>query len=148
MFHQKQFKNYCRCHAINNFLGYYAVLYTTFDNFCDEFDKKNGMPLLSKNNYIFYNNGGNNNIFGHILDKFNLNYKLETFYNEKNVDKILENIDEIKGFFIFNLSHTWTIKKHGNKYYLIDSLKRNIRVLSLVELKLHLMSNKGVIKIT
>ena len=58
MFHQKQFRNYCRCHAINNFLGYNAVSYQQFDKYCDEFDVKNNMPLISKNNCYFYNNGG------------------------------------------------------------------------------------------
>lgn len=148
MFHQKQHKNYCRCHAINNFLGYFAILYTTFDNLCDEFDKKNNMPLVSRKNQYFYNNGGNNNIFGYILNKLNFNYKLETFYNEKNVEKILNNIDEIKGFFIFNSSHTWTIRLVNNDYYLIDSLKYIIQKLDLNQLKSYLRSNKGVIKIT
>jgi hypothetical protein len=149
MFHQKQFRNYCRCHAINNFLGYEAIVYSNFDNSCDEFDKKNEMPLISKSNYYFYNNGGNNNIFGHIFKKLNFKCKLETIMNYKTNNSALEisniNIEKVKGFIIFNNHHTWCIRKHENKFFIIDSLSWMIKSLNNNEVKKYLMNQKGII---
>jgi len=147
MFHQKQFRNYCRCHAINNFLGYSAISYQEFDKACDEFDKKNEMPLISKSNYYFYNNGGNDNIFGYIFNKLNFECKLTTFLNYNNVSVELTkiNMKENKGFIIFNNHHTWCIRKYNNKYYLIDSLSWIIKPLNNIELEKYLMKQKGTI---
>ena len=146
MFHQKQFRNYCRCHAINNFLGYEAISYFNFDKECDNFDKKNNMPLISKNKYYFYNNGGNDNIFGFIFDKLNYKCKLETIINYTN-NLVDININKTKGFIIFNNHHTWCIKKVQEKFYLIDSLKWMVKSLNNYELKKYLMNQKGIIVI-
>lgn len=146
MFHQKQFKNYCRCHAINNFLGYEAISYINFDKACDEFDKNNKNPNISKNMFYFYNNGGNDNIFGFIFKKLNYNCKLETFLNYNNkLNKY--NFTTIKGFIIFNNHHTWCIRKFQNKYYLIDSLQIMVKPLNINELIKYLTTAKGIISI-
>ena len=147
MFHQKQFRNYCRCHAINNFLGYNAVSYQQFDKYCDEFDKKNNMPLISKNNCYFYNNGGNDDIFGYVLQKINYNCKLETYYMERNLINKLGNLDNYQGFFIFNTTHTWCIRKHNGKFHLIDSLRWMITPLNNDKLLQYLKSCQGIISI-
>jgi len=147
MFHQKQYKNYCRCHAINNFLGYDAISYQTFDNYCDEFDIKNNMPMISKKNQYFYNNGGNNNIFGYILEKLKYKCKLETYYMDKNILELI-NLDKINGFIIFNNHHTWCIKKVKEEFYLIDSLKWMITRLNNEKLSNYLKGCRGVISIT
>ena len=147
MFHQKQFKNYCRCHAINNFLGYEAISYQTFDTYCDEFDVKNKMPLISKKNQYFYNNGGNDNIFGYILEKLKYQCKLETFYMDINILKNI-NLSTVEGFFIFNNHHTWCIRKVKGKFYMIDSLKWMITRLNNEKLSNYLKGCSGVISIT
>ena len=115
IYHEKQIKNYCRLHAINNLLGYQKYSYTTFNKKCDELDNKNNFPIgFSKNTYTFYNNGGNDNIFGYLLNDYKLNFiKTNTIYIKNN----------ILGYIVFNNNHTWCIKNIENKLYLIDSLK-------------------------
>ena len=147
MFHQKQFRNYCRCHAINNFLGYKAIAYEQFDKYCNEFDKLNNMPLISKNNCYFYNNGGNNNIFGYVLEKVKYICKLETFYSDKNIISKIGHCDTIDGFIIFNNHHTWCIRKVNRKFHLIDSMKWMITPLNNEKLSQYLRGCKGIITI-
>lgn len=70
IYHEKQIGNYCRCHAINNLVGKQICSTQEFNRLCDEFDKKNGFTTpSSKLKYLFYNNGGTENIFGYILQK-------------------------------------------------------------------------------
>ena len=117
IYHQKQFKNYCRLHAINNLLGNQAFTFQEFENICDEFDKKNKFDNgFSKNTYSFYNNGGNNNIFGYLLTK---KYKIKMEPLDNNLD-INQNL---LGIICFNTQHTWCVKNIDNKLFLIDSLK-------------------------
>ena len=154
MFHQKQYKNYCRCHAINNLIGSNILSFTQFDKYCDEFDILNNMPLISKDGHYFYNNGGNNNIFGYIFNKLNYKIKLTTYFlvtNKTDVTRIelintmLKNVNIIKGFLIFNNNHTWCIRKVNDKFYLIDSLKWMVTILNNEKLSKYLISCKGII---
>lgn len=124
IYHQKQYKNFCRLHAINNLLGSCVFSFNEFNKYCDDFDKKNNFKIgFSKNSYAFYNNGENDNIFGYILEQKLLKsqkLKLE-FINKNNLNISYDFI----GFICFNNNHTWCIKIINNKLYLIDSLKAN-----------------------
>jgi hypothetical protein len=78
MYHEKQRGNYCRCHAINNLLGFQLVSLAEFDKLCDEFDNIHKFARgSSKNHHLFYNNGQTDNIFGYIMQKKGLYVKME-----------------------------------------------------------------------
>lgn len=137
--------NYCRCHAINNFLGYEAISFQEFNKHCDNFDTISGYPLMSKKEYYFYNNMNNDNIFSYILKKLGHNFKLTTLMNY-NMKKINYD-DNTKGFIIFNNHHTWCIRKINNMFYIIDSLSWMIRKLNTEQLNKYLINCKGIIMI-
>ena len=145
MFHQKQYKNYCRCHAINNFLGKQIISYEEFDNMCDKFDINSNMPLISKKEFYFYHNDNNDNIFSFIFKHLGYNFKLTTFINYKN--NSIKYDENIKGFIVFNNHHTWCIRKKENNYYIIDSLSWMIKKLNEKELNNYLSKMRGVISI-
>ncbi len=122
MFHQKQKGNYCRCHAINNLFGRELVTLGEFDNYCNEFDKKNGFIRgSSRNTHLFYNNGGVNNIFGYIIKKKGIKIKMLhfDFYRTK---KVKANNNAI-GYIIYNRSHTYCVKINNGEKWIIDSMK-------------------------
>lgn len=135
--------NYCRCHAINNFLGYDAISFQEFNKYCDNFDTISGFPLISKKEYYFYNNMNNDNIFSYILKKLGYNFKFNIIMNY-NMKKI--NYDNnTKGFIIFNNHHTWCIRKVNNMFYIIDSLSFMIKKLNTEQLNKYLLNCKGII---
>lgn len=123
IYHQKQYQNYCRLHAVNNLLGYQKFSFEEFNKKCDEFDKKNNFVIgFSRRTCAFYNNGNEDNIFGYLLgNQFTMEY-----FNNQNINK-----DKLIGFICFNNNHTWCIRYFNNSYYLIDSLKNNINLINL-----------------
>lgn len=133
MFHQKQKGNYCRCHAINNLFGHELVALGEFDNYCNEFDKKNGFARdSSRNAHLFYNNGGVNNIFGYIIKKKGIKIKMEhfDFYRTKKV-KVNNNVI---GYIIYNRSHTYCVKINNGEKWIIDSMKAHPKKIDSMKL--------------
>lgn len=133
LYHERQYKNYCRCHAINNLLGYKLIDTTEFDNLCDDFDRKNSFENgCSKKDFTFYNYGGNNNIFGYIFERKNIDVVMHHYNFYSNKKQIGNRTKKTIGYIIYNLSHTYCIKIDNlkNKMYLIDSLKSNINEIN------------------
>lgn len=130
MYHEKQYKNYCRCHALNNLFGRKIVSYPQFDKHCDNFDKKNGFSSgFSRSKFGFYNFGGTNNIFGYVLKNSGINIKMihYDYYKSKNINKVSS--DKTIGFIVYNRNHTYCMRynKNAKKGYIIDSLQSKIR---------------------
>lgn len=133
MYHEKQISNYCRCHAINNLFGKQLISLKEFDQYCDDFDRKNHFSVgCSKSHHMFNNYGGTNNIFGYVLERKNIKCTMKhyDFYsNQKNIQKH----DNLIGYIVYNTRHTWCIKFVKNIFYCIDSMKRNIIQLQNIE---------------
>ena len=88
LYHEKQFKNYCRCHAINNLCGNQIITVGEFDKYCDSFDiTHNHEKGISRRNYYFINNGNTDNIFGYILQKkgYNIGMRHYDYYKKKTI---------------------------------------------------------------
>ena len=122
MFHEKQKGSYCRCHAINNLFGQELLKIPDFNKYCDEYDKKNGfISGSSKNAHLFYNNGGDDNIFGYILKKKNISFKMihYDFYASKKIEYKNNSI----GYIIYNRSHTFCVRIINRENWIIDSMR-------------------------
>lgn len=131
IYHERQKGNYCRCHAINNLVGKQICSLNTFNKLCDEFDKKNDFEVpSSKLKYIFYNNGGTDNIFGYILKKNNYKIKMTHYDYYKSKVIQLKNDKKMLGFIVYNRCHTFCIRKIKDEYYLIDSMKSRIQKIN------------------
>ena len=133
MFHQKQKGNYCRCHAINNLFGKELLTLKEFDNYCNEYDKKNNFAIgSSRNGHLFYNNGGNDNIFGYVMKKKGISVKMEhfDFYSRK---KIKHFNNSTMGYIIYDRGHTKCIRIVNGERWLIDSMRTKPQKLSSME---------------
>ena len=62
IYHERQRGNYCRLHALNNFIGKNACNFSQFNKFCDEYDAINNVSKKTSRSQIFYNNGGNDKL--------------------------------------------------------------------------------------
>lgn len=129
MYHEIQFKNYCRCHALNNLVGKNLISFQEFDNYCNEFDKKNRfVDGFSKSKYGYYNYGNTRNIFGYSLEQ--KDYRIKMIHHKMNEIKNIKGVTSPKslGFLLFNSSHTYCMRyiHDKKKGYIIDSLQRKI----------------------
>jgi len=152
IYHEKQRGNYCRLHAINNIIGKQICSVQNFDKYCDEFDKNNKFEKNTTRRHIFYNNGGNDNIFGYVLNKtikdstsdHDIKYNMEhyDFYKKKTIKTLPNTI----GYLLYSQNHAFCIRKIDDQFYLIDSLRSKPTIV-----KPHIFCNKqklGVIHIT
>lgn len=122
MFHQKQKGNYCRCHAINNLFGKELLTLKEFDNYCNEYDKKNNFSIgSSRNGHLFYNNGGNDNIFGYVMKKKGISVKMVHYDYYKN-KKINGGESGNIGYIIYNRGHTYCVRIVNGEKWIIDSM--------------------------
>lgn len=125
MFHEKQMGNYCRYHTINNLFGKVLLTLKEFDKYCNEYDKKNDFVIgSSRNDHLFYNNGGNDNIFGYVIKKKGLSVKMVhyDYYKHKKI-----NSDESRniGYIIYNRGHTYCVRIINGEKWIIDSMRKN-----------------------
>ena len=122
IYHERQRGNYCRLHALNNFIGKHTCNFAQFNKYCDEYDTINKVSKKTSRSQIFYNNGGNDNIFGYILGKSGYSYKMHHYDFYRN--KTIKICSETSGFILYTKQHAFCIKKHtDNQFYLIDSMK-------------------------
>ena len=131
IYHEKQVGNYCRCHAINNLVGKQLCKLQEFNGLCDEFDKKNGFTIpSSKLKYLFYNNGGINNLFGYILTKkgYTIQMTHYDYYRPKAIK--LNTHMNLLGFIIYNRRHTFCIRKIGSDFFVIDSMRPTMQKIN------------------
>lgn len=139
IFHERQVGNYCRCHALNNLLGFTMCKLNTFLVYCDDFDVKHNFEKgSSKRHFIFYNYGNIDNIFGYVLQrqansilektKKNMNalqmihYDFYTQKKELNIQEYM-NKSNLFGFIVYTIRHTYAIRKIEKEFYLIDSMR-------------------------
>ena len=146
LYHEKQYKGYCRCHAINNLLGKKALTVQMFDTLCDEYDTSNNFTdKCSRNRCVFYNNGGTNNIFGFILHKlgYRIQMKHYDFYTNVNIAMPTNNT---VGYIIYNMRHTYCLHIDKNRnMYIIDSMQQKPRQIN--NLQCFRRKNLGVIEV-
>ena len=138
LYHEKQFRNYCRCHAIHNLFGKKMMTYTEFDNLCDMFDRTHNYTVgISRRNYYFINNGGTDNIFGYILDKKGIRVGMNhyDYYKTKKITLHPKSV----GVILYGHSHTYCARLINGKLYKIDSLQRRIQ-----QIPLSILQRKGV----
>ena len=131
MYHEKQIGNYCRCHAINNLMGKQICSRKEFDILCDEFDAMNGFTQSSsKLKYIFYNNGGIHNIFGHVLTKKGNVIRMEhhDYYSSKAI--CLQD-HSLQGIILYNRSHTYCLRPTKTGYVIIDSMRTTMQPITI-----------------
>jgi len=125
LYHERQVGSYCRLHAINNLMGRQICSTADFDALCSEFDKMNRVENnISRTGQVFYNNGGVDNIFGHVILKKSgihndsLIMKHKDFYRVE-APKVEETISVsgevfiLRGFIVYNAGHTWCIRGIG-----------------------------------
>lgn len=144
MYHERQYKSYCRCHALNNLLGKKCITPQEFDAYCDAYDNHNKfLKGSSRNNFVFYNNGGNDNIFGYVLEKKQYSVKMKHFDFHKT-KKLESPNDTTIGYIVFNTRHTYCVAYRDSKLYLIDSLRSRIQEVSKQYLT---AKNMGVIQV-
>lgn len=125
LYHERQVGAYCRLHAINNLMGRQICSTREFDTLCGEFDKLNRVENnISRTGQVFYNNGGVDNIFGHVILKKSgirvdsLIMKHKDFYRVEapKVEETISVSDEVfilRGFIVYNARHTWCIRGIG-----------------------------------
>lgn len=147
LYHERQHKNYCRCHALNNLFGRRLITIQEFDALCDEFDKLNSFVKgSSRNNFLFYNNGDTKNIFGFICKKKkqHIGMKHYDFYKNKHVESPTEHTI---GYIVFTHQHTYCvhIERSTKIKYVIDSMRPTTTVLHNMSL-LH-RKQLGVIEV-
>lgn len=126
LYHEKQYRNYCRCHALHNLIGKRLMTYTEFDNLCDTFDRTHNYDVgVSRRNYYFLNNGGIDNIFGFILREkgYQFNMKHYDYYRKKQIVIHPKSI----GLILYSHSHTYCARMVNGVLYKIDSLGRTIQ---------------------
>lgn len=130
LYHEKQFKNYCRCHAINNLCGNQIITVGEFDNYCDSFDISHKHEKgISRRNYYFINNGNTDNIFGYILHKkgYNIGMNHYDYYKKKTITLHKNSI----GMIVYSHSHTFCVRNIHGTLYKIDSLSKTIQKINL-----------------
>ncbi len=128
IYHERQRGNFCRLHALNNFIGKHMCNFAEFDRLCNAYDAINKVSKGTSKKHIFYNNGGNDNIFGYVLDKSGYSYKMHHYDFYRN--KTIKICSKTSGFILYTKQHTFCIKKHtDNKFYLIDSMKTKPRLV-------------------
>ena len=130
IYHEKQFRNYCRCHAINNLYGRQIVTVGEFDKYCDAFDISHKISKgVSRRNYYFINNGGIDNIFGYILgakgEKIGMHHY--DYFKKKDIHLHPKSI----GMIVYSQSHTFCVRMIDGVLYKIDSLSRSIQKVSV-----------------
>jgi hypothetical protein len=121
IYHERQRGGYCRLHALNNLIGEQVCDSAQFDKYCDEYDSINKFSKGTSKQQFFYNNGDNNNIFGYVLEKMGYSYTMHhyDFYRNKTIN-VCENTI---GYILYSKGHAFCIRKHDDKFYLIDSMK-------------------------
>jgi hypothetical protein len=133
IYHERQVGNYCRCHALNNLMGKKLLELSKFDEYCVKYDTKNKFCKNCSKSQMFYNYGGNNNIFGFCLEQCKQNIVMvhHDFYKIKNVNitKCISNKKFI-GFILYNNHHTWCGKNINGTIYIIDSMRNNIQKIN------------------
>lgn len=123
IYHEKQRGNYCRCHAINNLVGKQIVTTSEFDMLCDEYDTKHQYEKgVSRCRHYFINNGGTNNIFGHVFQK--KGYSVTMTHYDYYKQKSIQDSDVTYGCIVYNMSHTFCIRRINGVLYKIDSMQR------------------------
>lgn len=138
LYHERQFRNYCRCHAIHNLIGKKLISYTEFDALCNAFDKSHSYDVgTSRRNYYFINNGGTDNIFGYILQQQNIQVGMThyDYYKRKNITLHPTSI----GVILYTHSHTYCARYIHNKLYMIDSLRH-----AITEIPIRVLERKGI----
>ena len=116
---------------MNNLVGKKICEFNIFDQYCQEFDNKNNFAKNTSKGQIFYNNSGNDNILGYVLEKGGYNYSMHhyDFYRNKTIN-IHENTI---GFILYTTSHAFCIRRYEDKFYLIDSAKPQPIVMDPVQ---------------
>jgi hypothetical protein len=145
IYHEKQCGNYCRLHAINNLLGEQICSVQIFDKYCDEFDKNNKFEKNTTKKQIFYNNGGNDNIFGFVLNK-TIKEPTTMEHYDFHKRKTIKALPNTMGYLLYSKNHAFCIRKIDDQFYLIDSLRAKPTLIEP-----HTFCNKqqlGVIHIT
>ena len=126
LYHEKQYRNYCRCHALHNLIGKKILSsFSEFDTLCDSFDRENKYDVgVSRRNYFFINNGNTDNIFGYILGKKGYHVRMNhyDYYKRK---KIVPDPKSL-GFIVYTHSHTYCVRNINGVLYQIDSMRRAI----------------------
>lgn len=138
LYHEKQYRNYCRCHALHNLFGKKLVSYTDFDRLCDEFDRMHKYDVgTSRRNYYFINNGGTDNIFGHVLQSKQIAVGMNhyDYYRTKQIKLHPKSI----GLLLYSHSHTYCARLIDGKLYKIDSMQRRIQ-----EIPLNILQRRGI----
>ncbi len=140
IYHERQVRSYCRCHALNNLIGRKLITLPEFNKYCDEFDVINKFERgSSKNKCFFYNNGLIDNIFGYILSqkKFHITMEHYDFYKSK---RIKTHTSTTLGYIVYNTRHTYCIRYINNIPYLIDSMRSKPQKLP----NINVLNRKGV----
>ena len=123
LFHQRQQGSYCRYHSVNNLLGRQICTTSEFDKYCDELDTKNKFEIkCSKNSQEFYNNGGDNNIFGYTMKKKGINTRMEGFDRHRKTPINITDTEDLVGAFVLSPGHVWCVRYVDGHWYVIDSM--------------------------
>ena len=140
IFHQRQQGSYCRWHSINNLMGRQICTTAEFNTYCDELDTKNKFEVkCSKNSQEFYNNGGDDNIFGYTMRKKGITTRMEGYDRHRKSPINITDTEDLLGAFVLSPGHVWCIRYIDNKWRVIDSLNG-----SEPEVQMNYFQNKGL----
>ena len=124
LYYEHQVGSYCRKHSINNLIGREIVTIAEFDTLCDDFDKINEFTeMCSRGKHMYYNYGGQRNIFGFVLAKKGIDVSITGYDNWRKEDiDLTTDREDLLGAFVFKDGHVWCIRCYKDKLYSIDSM--------------------------
>ena len=144
IYHEKQYGNYCRCHALNNLIGEQMLSRAEFDSLCDKYDKTHGFHTqVTRRTHLFCNNGGTDNIFGFCLEEKGYNIMMNHYDFYRNV--VVKCSANTLGYIVYNAHHTYCVRIVDGEFYLIDSMRRGVQKLN--DLRIIQRPGIGVIEV-
>ena len=102
-----------------------------FDKLCDNFDTQNGFSKGTSKKQLFYNNGNMDNIFGYVLNTYKYKYEMK-HYDFNKIKNIMQDSQTI-GYILYTKTHALCIKKCKDKFYLIDSMKSQPKLINPIQ---------------
>lgn len=125
LFFERQRGGLCRMHALNNFLGGATYNEESFAKLLAEYDMKyRDCHLPPAGEFDIFLSNSENVVVYALQEHENVYTKLFALGTSGLVDEIMEAIDpSVNALIIFNGSHIWTVKKSGDAWYELDSLR-------------------------
>jgi hypothetical protein len=126
MYREQQVGGNCRIHALNAYFQRPLITEDLFKKYIENFDSIMNILYHVKVNSLDFDliNSDQNNIICYILKHETVNVSTEYYaLNQHFTCDLKPQLENCHFFFMYNADHIWGVKKHNEKWYILDSLR-------------------------